>query len=66
MGVDMAGHPRPMSGVFFFFLFLFPTLLYHGSCIPVNLSACRVSMLFPCMQCLRIPVCVFAGVVVFV
>lgn len=66
MDIIMAGHPRPMSVVFFFFLFLFPILWYHGSCILVNLSACRVFILFPCMQCFRIMVCDFVNVVVVV
>ena len=49
-GCRYGGTPAPNVCGVFFFLFLFPTLLYHGSCMLVNLSACRVSMLFPCMH----------------
>ena len=54
MDVDMAGHPRPMSGVFFFFSFSFPHLIvswFVYACQPVGVSCFyAVSMLFPCMH----------------
>ena len=67
MGVDMAGHPRPMSVVFSFFFFFSPP---YCIMVRVCLSTCRrvvfLCCFHVCMLYAMVPVCVFAGVVVFV